>query len=104
MKLLEEVKNKISYLEHCSSAYILAHAAWSACDHRLINGPSILECTGKLDTSNRILINELQQITSYDDYSNADQASMLAWLHENQYSSYIAKKVKMTHKKLVDWI
>jgi hypothetical protein len=104
MKLLEEVKEKITYLHTCSAAYILAHAAWSACDHRSLPGPSTLEVSAQLDDDNIKLIGDLQRITRKTDYSNTDQAEMLRWLDSNCYSSYVAKQVKITKKKLVDWV
>lgn len=104
MKLLEDVKNKIIYLHTCSAAYILAHAAWSACDHRELPGPSALRVSVALDSSNKELVYQLQQITSCHDYSNDDQAEMLKWLDSNDYSNYVAKQVKTTRKKLADWV
>ena len=103
MNVLEEVKKKIAYLTTCSSAYLLAHAAWSACDHRCLPGPSVLDISADLDSECQKYIFNLQQITSFPDYSNSDQAEMLRWLHKNGYSSYVAKKVKTTKNKLVDW-
>ncbi len=104
MKLLDTVKRKISLLGGCSAAYILAHAAWSACDHRKLPGPSTLEISVVLDEGNTRLFFHLNQITGFPDYSNDDQAEMLRWLDEAGYSRYVAKQVKMPKKKLVDWV
>ena len=105
MQLLEAVKKKITYLHTCRGAYILAHAAWSACDHRYLPGPSALEISANLDLGNIELVHMLQQITGMADYSNPDQAEMLRWIHEQPfgYSNYIAKQLKTTKKKLIDW-
>lgn len=103
MQLLNEVKAKIQYLHTCTAAYLLAHAAWSACDHRKLPGPSTLQISAALDHSNKHLIAELQRITDQPDYSNRDQAEMLCWLHDNGYSGYVAKQLKTTKNKLVDW-
>lgn len=104
MQVLDNAKAKISQLSGCHAAYLLAHAAWSACDHRELPGPSCLETSSTLDASNKELLFSLQQISCLPDYSNSDQAAMLRWLHEQGYSSYIAKKVKTTKAKLVDWL
>ena len=103
MKLLEIMKEKILYLGGCSAAYIVAHAAWSACDHRSLPGPSVLEVSASLDEGNKELLTQLNQITLFTDYSNSDQAEMLRWLHKAGYSSYVAKQVKMAKNKLIDW-
>lgn len=103
MNILEQVKQKITSLYGCDSSYILAHAAWSACDHRNFNGPSALAVSTGLDSGNKGLVNRLYDITSHYDYSNVDQAEMLKWLHENEFSGYIAKQLKTTKKNLVDW-
>jgi len=103
MHLLEEVKAKIIYLSSCTAAYLLAHAAWSACDHRKLPGPSVLQLSAALDHSNKELINQLQRITDQPDYSNRDQAEMLRWLNDHGYTAYIAKQLKTTKNKLVDW-
>jgi len=103
MKLLDIVKTKIVKLHTCSAAYLLAHAAWSACDHRELPGPSALEMSATLDAGNLELVNYLQRITTMDDYSNPDQAEMLRWLDQAGYTSYVAKQLKTTRKKLVDW-
>lgn len=81
MILLEQVKKKIAALHTCPAAYILAHAAWSACDHRDVPGPSALTISSRLDSNNINLLSQLQQITTREDYSNSDQAEMLRWLH-----------------------
>lgn len=103
MDLLEKVKFKIAELNTCSAAYILAHAAWSACDHRELPGPSVLEVSHRLDKGNIDLVSQLQNITRCTDYSNTDQAEMLRWLHSSGYSKHVAKQVKKTMKTLVDW-
>lgn len=103
MEILDQVRNKIMYLHTCNAAYILAHAAWSACDHRELPGPSVISVSASLDSSNVELVYRLQQITTHMDYSNDDQAKMLRWLHDNGYSRYVAKQVKTTMKKLIDW-
>lgn len=103
MKLLEEVKQKLIYLNDCSAAFVVAHAAWSACDHRELPGPSALSISATLDNDNIHLIGQLQQITTNIDYSNDDQAEMLRWLNNKGYSRYIAKQVKVKLSKLVDW-
>lgn len=103
MKLLNVVKDRISSLGGCSGAYLLAHAAWSACDHRKLPGPSSLEISVVLDEKNTRLFFHLCKISGFHDYSNDDQAEMLRWLHEKGYSSYVAKQVKMYKNKLVDW-
>lgn len=103
MVLLDKVKKKIDYLHTCSAAYILAHAAWSACDHRLLPGPSALEISCSLDQDNYDLVVQLQRLSVCTDYDNSAQAEMLRWLHSAGYSKYVAKKVKSTMKKLVDW-
>jgi hypothetical protein len=104
MQLLDEVKNKILYLDTCTAAYLLAHAAWSACDHRKLPGPSTLQISAALDRSNKHLVTELQRITGHPDYSNRDQSEMLRWLNDKGYTSYVAKQLKTTKKKLVDWV
>jgi len=103
MMLLEIVKKRIDYLDSCTAAFILAHAAWSACDHREQPGPSALHISYSLDSSNIELVTQLQKITCCDDYSNSDQVEMLKWLHSSGYSKYIARRLKTTIKKLVDW-
>lgn len=103
MDLLDKVKQKIDSLYSCDAAYILAHAAWSACDHRKPPGPSALEVSAKLDSSNTEIVQQLYDITAHYDYSNADQTEMLRWLHQRDFSGYIAKQLKTTKKKLVDW-
>lgn len=104
MKILDVVKERILSLNTCSAAYLLAHAAWSACDHRKLPGPSALEISVVLDEKNTRLFFHLCQISGFHDYSNDDQAAMLHWLHEAGYSKYVAKQVKMPKKKLVDWV
>ncbi len=104
MELLERVKAKINKLGRCSAAYILAHAAWSSCDHRELPGPSLLRVSVALDPSNTELFFQLNQITTYSDYSNDDQAEMLRWLDKSGYSGYVSKQVKVTKKKLIDWV
>jgi len=104
MELLDDIKQKINYLGTCTAAYILAHAAWSACDHRELPAPSALKISVSLDSSNVEMVAQLQQITTCHDYSNSDQAEMLRWLDSNGYSGYVAKQVKITKKKLVDWV
>lgn len=104
MDILERTKTKIASLSGCSAAYLLAHAAWSACDHRELPGPSFLELSSTLDGSNKELAWQLMNISVLGDYSNRDQAEMLYWLHDRGYSSYVAKQLKTTKKKLVDWI
>lgn len=103
MKLLETIKQRISSLSGCEAAYILAHASWSACDHRKFSGPSALQTSSALDSSNQELVWMLYAITSQADYSNNAQAAMLRWLNERGYTSYVAKQLKTTKKKLVDW-
>jgi len=104
MDLLEEVKGKIADLHTCDAAYILAHAAWSACDFRMLPGPCVFEVSVSLDAGNAVLISRLQRLSLENDFHNGDQALMLRWLHDNGYSAYVAKQVKMTKKKLVDWV
>lgn len=104
MDLLQRVKQKINSLHTCDSAYILAHAAWSACDHRQIPGPSAMEVSSVLDENNKKLVFQLQQITLFRDYDNSEQAEMLRWLHNVGYSKYVAKRAKTTMKKLIDWV
>lgn len=104
MEILEIAKKRLNFLDTCSAAYLLAHAVWSACDHRKIPGPSTLEISVVLDKSNTELFFKLNEITTFSDYSNDDQAEMLRWLDEAGYSSYVAKTVKIPKKKLVDWI
>lgn len=104
MELLKKVKQKIASLHTCESAYLLAHAAWSACDHRQLPGPSAMEISSGLDDSNKKLVFQLQHITLFPDYSNSDQAEMLRWLHNSGYSKYVAKRAKTTMKKLIDWV
>ena len=99
MQILESVKRQLTRLHTCSSAYVLAHAAWSACDHRALPGPSLLEISSQLDESNKRLVNHLMHISSSVDYRNDDQAEMLRWLDKSGYSAYVAKQVKMTKKK-----
>ncbi len=100
MEILELVKERITYLSHCSGAYRMAHAAWSACDHRDLPGPSVLEISVGLDEGNKELYFKLCKIITYPDYSNDDQAEMLRWLDEAGYSKYVAKQVKMTQKQV----
>lgn len=103
MEILEQLKTKIDYLGHSDAGEILAHAAWAACDHRGIPGPSILRASTVLDARNNELLRDLHMITAMPDYSNADQAQMLRWLHEREFSGYVAKQVKRAKNKLVDW-
>lgn len=103
MKLLEQVKEQLLALHSCDSAFILAHAAWSACDGRKLSGPSCLEISAGLDDTNKTLVAKLNGITMQTDYSNSDQSEMLRWLHAQRYSRYIAKTLKMAKTKLVDW-
>ena len=103
MNLLEQVKGKITELHTCDAAYILAHAAWSACDFRMLPGPCVFKVSVALDGGNAELISKLQRLSLEVDFHNGDQAEMLRWLHTNGYSAYVAKKVKMTKKNLVDW-
>lgn len=103
MEILEQAKQKINYLHTCDAAYILAHAAWSACDHRMYPGPSIFEVSCDLDASNKQIIFGLMQIAQQPDFSNSDQAEMLRWLHDRGYTKYLCKQFKTTAKKLIDW-
>jgi len=95
MQILEAVKQKLNYLNDSPAAYLLAHAAWSACDHRELPGPSALRVSAVMDSGNIDLVNQLQRITTCPDYSNDDQFEMLGWLHSKGYSNHIAKQVKV---------
>lgn len=103
MEILEQAKQQISYLHTCDSAYILAHAAWSACDHRMYPGPCAMEIGSSLDGTRKQLVFQLQQITNQPDFSNSDQAEMLRLLHARGYTKYLCKQFKTTAKKLIDW-
>lgn len=103
MQVLEQVKGRINTLQTCDAAYILAHAAWSACDHRMPPGPCAMEVSSKLDSNNRELVFQLQQITNQPDFSNSDQAEMLRWLHSAGYTRYLCKQLKTKKNKLIDW-
>ena len=103
MDLLEEVKNKIADLHTCDAAYILAHAAWSACDFRMLPGPCVFEVSVSLDAGNAELVSRLQRLSLENDFHNGDQALMLRWLLLCACREYEGKRVKMTKKKLVDW-
>lgn len=103
MDILEQAKQKIVYLHTCDSAYIIAHAAWSACDHRMYPGPCAMDISSGLDSENREIVFGLQNITNQPDFSNSDQEAMLHWLHARGYSKWLAKKFKTHAKKLIWW-
>lgn len=104
MNLLDRIEKKIESLGRSGGAYVMAHATWSACDHRKVCGPSSLEISVALDPSNKELVDQLNRITQESDYCNEHQAAMLNWLHEHKFSEYVAQKVKIEPKLLVDWI
>lgn len=103
MEVLELAKERINALHTCDSAYIIAHAAWSACDHRMQPGPCAMEISSKLDERHTRLVFQLQQITVQPDFDNSDQAEMLRWLHKKGYTKYLCKQLKTTKAKLIDW-
>lgn len=104
MELLDEMQKKIEWLGHCDGAYIMAHATWAACDHREVCGPGALTLSHKLDPGNKERVDALNRITLQNDYNNCDQADMLKWLHDKGFSGYVAKQIKWTKKRLVDWV
>ena len=82
-ELFEQIKAILVNHPGTDSSVVLANALASACSSSY--GVSMLDCSIKLDSSNRKLVMALTNVRELPGYSNALQDETLRWLHEQDY-------------------
>lgn len=82
-ELFEQIKAILVKNPGTDSSVVLANALASACNSSY--GVSMLDCSIKLDSSNRELVMALANVRALPGFSNALQDETLRWLREQDY-------------------